>query len=303
MATSQQDPFAASGGGDYINGNWIPKSMTQQQQQQAAAPAPAPTAQFAGVAPGTDPFAATGGGVQVNGMWVPKSHPLAAQAGAQPSAAAPPAGSSGYYGGSPTGPQPYNATPAAQTSFMNTVAGRMTQNVVPSADDPVIRAQTNAYNANVDRQTRNLISDQAEKLGPYATGALHGTDLMARERAGQVKGSFEADLVGRELQSRREEVQRAIDTMQAVLTEDQRAALERERMALDAELTRLGISTSASTAAAELALKDKLGTGGLNIDMMRALLQNQQFGDDLGLRVADTEAKWDNEAIRRAMGY
>ena len=67
---------------------------------------------------------------------------------------------------------------------------------------------------------------------------------------------------------------------------------------LDAELKRLGISSGEGVARAELGIKDKLGMGGLNVDLMRLLLQDQQFGDRLGLDTADREAFWNNAAMQ-----
>lgn len=299
------DPYTAVGGGTYVSGSWYPSSHPLAQHvgttttpTTTTAPPQQTTQQFAGVPAGQDPFAASGGGVYVNGSWVPSSHPLAQQggttapasgAGATPASGTPGSQQSGYYGGSQTGPQPYNATPAAQTTFMDQVARQMQQGLTVDPNDPVLRAQSDAYAANIERQRRNAVADNVERVGPYATGAMQGFDLMSRERAGQATGQFEADLVGRELQNRRDEIQRALQMMQGVLSEDQRAALERERMALDAELQRLGITTAASTAANELGVREMLGIGGLNVDMMRALLQNQQFGDSLGLQTAQAE--------------
>lgn len=271
--------------------------------QPTAPPAGAPSAPPSSAAPATppstpDPFAAMGGGVFVNGGWVPKTHPLAQQASAQPGAA--PAPSSGYYGGSPTGPQPYNATPAAQSSFMDTLAGRMTQDATAvDRTNPAIRAQADAFAANVDRQRRNLVADQAERLGPYGTGALAGTERMAAERAGQVSGAFEADLVGREIQARRDEVAQALQTMSGVLSDDQKARLAQQQMQLDAELRRLGIGSTEGIANRELDLKRDLGFGGLNLDASRLLLQNQQFGDQLGFDTAAFEADY----MRQLLGF
>jgi hypothetical protein len=164
------------------------------------------------------------------------------------------------------------------------------ETVDPNA--PQIRQQADAYAANIERQRRNAVDAEAERSGPYATGALQGFDLMSRERAGQATGQFEAELIGRELQTKRDQITHALDSMANTLTNDQRAALERERMRMEAELQKLGISTTAATAASELGLRRDLGMGALNIDGMRALLQNQQFGDRLGFDTAAFEADY-----------
>jgi hypothetical protein len=66
------DPFAAIGGGECVNGGWVPKPP-------APAPAPAPIPSPTPAPPGTcttpDPFAAIGGGHCVNGGWLPGPDP------------------------------------------------------------------------------------------------------------------------------------------------------------------------------------------------------------------------------------
>ena len=112
-------------------------------------------------------------------------------------------------------------------------------------------------------------------------------------------GQFEGALVGRELESRRDEIKNALASLGGLIGDDQKLALNRELAALDAAIKREGIAQQGAAAAGQLALggqelslKDKLGTGALNIDLLRALLQNQQFGTDAGIRIGDLEAKY-----------
>jgi len=56
-----------------------------------------------------------------------------------------------------------------------------------------------------------------------------------------------------------------------------------ERMAaLDAEVRKYGIDTQGDLGALDVALRKELGIGQLNLGLLNALLQNQQFNDDLG---------------------
>src|SRR5690606_10191622 len=209
--------------------------------------------------------------------------PLAQQAGAQSSGqpgntagGGQPSGQGkgGYYGGSQTGPQPYNVTPQGQTATMDVLGQRLTQDPFDISDNPAIKQQADAFRANLERQRRNQLADAAEAMGPYATGALQGTDRMLRARAGIAAGSVGADLVGREIAARRAEVADAIATMTGLMTADQQRALQRELAALDAELARLGITTGANTAARELGVRERLGVGSLNVDLLDLLLRN-----------------------------
>jgi hypothetical protein len=196
-------------------------------------------------------------------------------------------GQSGYYGGSATGPQAYNTNPTSQAVTMDTLMSRLTQPTTIDTNDPAFRKQADTYAAASERARRNAVSDAAEAAGPYGTGALQGQQRMLTENAAQQQAGFEADLVGREIQNKRDEVQNALTSMTGLLSQDQQNALQLQLAQLDAQLKQLGITSASDTAAAELALKDKLGVGGLNVDLMQLLLNNQQFGDTLGFNVAN----------------
>lgn len=264
-----------------------------------------------------DPFASIGGGVKLkNGGWVPKDHPLALQEQQQQNQQQPidngAVGTSVPNGTQPTGnpianqavaASSYSSTPTAAPTQNTTNQG--TQDVVRNSyleqatqpktidrNDPNVRAQADAFAAQTERARRNYIADKSEALGPYATGALSSEERLATERAGQAAGSFEAELVGRELQNRRDEIQNALTNLSGMLSADQQRALTKELAELNASIQRHGIDTGAGTASSELALKDKLGTAGLNVDMIRALLQNQQFNNELGVNIGANEMQY-----------
>jgi hypothetical protein len=200
------------------------------------------------------------------------------------------------------GPDPYTTDPNNQDEFLKLLMSRMTQGTEIDPNDPNIRQQVAPYAAAIERQKRSTMSDMAEQAGPLASGALRGQERMLGERAGQAVGGFEADLVGRELQNRRDEIRQAMEQYGGVLDADQQRQLSRELATLDAQLKQMGISSQEGLGYAELGLKEKLGTAGLNIDLMRLLQQGQQFGDDLGFRVGDREAYWNAEALRQLLG-
>lgn len=217
---------------------------------------------------------------------------------ASPQANATQPGQPGYYGGSQTGPQPYNTNPASQQAYMDTLMSRLTQPTTVDQNDPAYRQQVDTYSAAAERSRRNANADAAEAAGPYATGALQGTERMNNEQAAQQTASFESDLVGKEIQNKRDEVSNALSTLGSQLNTDQQAQLQRELAQLDAQLKQMGITTEASTAAQELALKDKLGVGQLNLGLIQQLLGNQQFADTLGFNIADRDAYYNNLALQ-----
>src|SRR5690606_6407348 len=132
----------------------------------------------------------------------------------------------------------YSSTPGAaptqsttnqgtQDVVRNSYLAQATQGTQIDTTDPNFRQQVAPFAAAVERQKRDFISDQAEALGPTATGALRGQERMAAERAGQAIGGFEAELVGRELQQRRAERQHALADLGNLPSDGQRRAPER----------------------------------------------------------------------------
>jgi hypothetical protein len=205
---------------------------------------------------------------------------------------------SGTPGAAPTGPTTNQGT---QDVLRNTLLQRATQGTAVDRNDPLIRQQADAFAAGQERARRNAVADQAEQFsaeGAAGSGAQHTLTRLTNENAARNVGSFEAELVGRELSNRRTEIMQALQGLQGQITADQTMALERELAQLNAQIQKLGIHESTSLGRSELALKDKLGMGGLNLDAMRLALQGKQFNDDLGFRIGDREQYYNDSALR-----
>lgn len=158
-------------------------------------------------------------------------------------------------------------------------------NVTP--EDPAVRGQVENYRAEQERMLRNSLSDAAESKD----GLGDTRRRMAAERVGQNVGSFQSELMSRELSSRRAEIADALSSMGGLLDANQQAGLQRELANLDNAIKQyqLGISDRdldlrSGLGFGDLGLRRELGMGGLNNDLMRIMLQNQQFYGDLGLR-------------------
>jgi hypothetical protein len=149
-------------------------------------------------------------------------------------------------------------------------------------NNPAIRAQADANAANETRAQRNYMADLAENAGPLAN--LRGEQRMSAERLGQRTGGFEAELIGRELTQQRAEQADALRAMSGMLSGDQMREAQQRMGLLDQAIRERGLNLQAA---------------GLGQDWQRALLQNQQFMADLGLRAEDRSSYWD--ALRRGM--
>lgn len=165
-------------------------------------------------------------------------------------------------------------------TLYDTWLGRSKQALAVDRNDPIIRQQADAYAANEERARRNYISDLAESAGPLAN--LRGEQRMASERLGQRTGTFEAELIGRELTTKRNEIAQALLQMGNMLSADQQAGLQRELAILDQAIKERGIALQGQA---------------LDQDWQRALLANNQFMADLGLRAENQYNYW-NDPLR-----
>lgn len=127
-------------------------------------------------------------------------------------------------------------------ALWSTLMDRAKQSLVVDRNNPVIRAQADAYSANEERGRRNYISDTAERQGPLAN--IQGERRMAAERSAQRSGAFEAQLMGQELSARRAEIAQALAGAQGMLSADQTRQLQQQLGLIDAALRSQGQSQS-----------------------------------------------------------
>jgi hypothetical protein len=106
------------------------------------------------------------------------------------------------------------------------LSARAGQSLNIDRNDPIIRGQADSYAANMDRERRNYLSDTAERSGQFAN--LQGERRMTAEHTGQAQGQFEAQLMGRELTARRDEIQQALSGMQGQLSAEQQMNLQKQ---------------------------------------------------------------------------
>jgi hypothetical protein len=197
-----------------------------------------------------------------------------------------------------------------KAALMQLLRQRMTQDLTIDPNNPVIRNQSDAYSAKAERARRNYLADTAESRSPYATGSMRNEARMTAEKLGQDTAGFQAELMGRELTNRRQEIQQALDSMGNMLTESERQALQRELAAADNALKRYGIDTQNSQYFAGLSQSDKHFYDQLSQADRLANLddsfrnkqlgqQDSQFRDEMGFNTADRQAYWD--AVRRGI--
>lgn len=137
--------------------------------------------------------------------------------------------------------------------LVNLLMGRAQQGLNISPDDPIIKNQVDAFNANDQRAQRSYLAQSAEKGGPNANTEAIGRSLA--EHGAQVGGQLQATLMGNELSARRQEIQQALQESGNLLTSDQQMQLQHELGLIDANLRQQGITSGNDQFLANLGLQ------------------------------------------------
>jgi hypothetical protein len=179
---------------------------------------------------------------------------------------------------------------ARADALYNTYLERSGQALDLDADDPIIAGQVDAFRAAQQRQLRDYIGDLAEKSGPISN--LESMQRIANERVGQDVSGFQAQVLGRELSTRRAEIADALSSTAGLLSADQDANLRRELSGIDSLISQMNARGA------------QMGTlGNLSMDKLRTELQNRQFGDQLQFQRDELRSREDQYRNRLAYDY
>lgn len=103
---------------------------------------------------------------------------------------------------------------------------RAHQGVDVSANDPIIRQNVDAFNAQQQRSERDYESKLAERLG--ANTNMGKERRMGAEQIGSATSAFQAQMMAQERTARRQEVEQALQGSQGLLTQEQAMRLQEE---------------------------------------------------------------------------
>lgn len=103
---------------------------------------------------------------------------------------------------------------------------RASQSSTIDPNDPNIRAQSDAFNAQGQQARRDFLSQQAEKAGPY--GNQTSEERRSAEELGKSSGAFEAQAIANAQAGRRQEIESALSGASGFLTQEQQLALTEE---------------------------------------------------------------------------
>lgn len=169
---------------------------------------------------------------------------------------------------------------ALRQQLIEQLTKRAQQGLAIDRNDPNIRVQADAYSANEERARRNYLADIAEQAGPLAN--LRGEQRLAAERVGQRTGSFEAELIGRELVAKRTEISDALESMRGMLTTGQEMSLRKELALMDDAIKRLQIKNQSTQFGQNLNEQARQFNADLEFKNRSLAEQSKQAANQLG---------------------
>ena len=151
----------------------------------------------------------------------------------------------GQYSGLPSG---------APNSVFDMLMKRASRDPNVDPNDPIVKAQTEAYGAQETKAMRDYLSSEAERAGSMAN--IGAERRSAAEQVGQRTGAFQGQLMQRELARRQGEIENALSGAAGFLTEQQRLQLQNELTRLQDATQRFDINRRASEFERELGQRE-----------------------------------------------
>lgn len=253
-------------------------------------------------APGAKGYVGTGNPTGYTGYGEPAPPPAAAAGPTAPSTSA--------------GPDPNQKKSDDLYDFL---MGRAHQSSQVDPNDPLIRAQSDNYTANLTRGGRRYLSELAERKG--SGGNIGAESRMMAEKNAQAGASHEGELMQHESDQRRQEIEQALTLGSQFLTAQQQMSLQKELASIDNNMklyqTNLqdkqfnaGLAQSGSQFGMTLANnKDQFGQ---SLDLSNRTLTQQgdlaragmsQSGGQFGATMSAREAEFARNLQQRAYEY
>jgi len=256
-----------------------------------------------------------GGGNMVRntatGQVVDTNHPIyqAALGGSSATAPAPaPAGTAGAVAGGTTtaGATVAPGTPTtAAGAFQQALVNRLTA-PPPDATSPAIAPAIAANKLAGQRGMERGRAQLAERAAVEGTSNSGGFDTalqgLNQDRATQ-EGQFAGQAIQGQAAQQAQELTSALALYGNMMTEQDRLAMQEKLANLSAQVQRESIANQASLGGQDIALRNKLGEGNLNLGLLSALMGNQVQNSSLGLQAGLGQANLNQNAVLQSLGY
>lgn len=187
---------------------------------------------------------------------------------------------------------PFDVTPARTPTEEERRANERLRGILdrpemPDPNDPIIKAQQDAYELNNQRGTnrqRAALAERAAARGDINAGGFDVAQDQLIQGQGERDATFGAGLQAQELNTRRQELMQGIQMAQQY-------GLQEQAQRLQEQLGRLDIQ-----------LRGQLGRGQLGLGLLGLNQNDAHFYDDLGARLAQMQGNMNTDAMRILFG-
>lgn len=213
----------------------------------------------------------------------------------------------------PSAPTPATTTPAATTNtpslpdtFQQALIARLTPQTA-SASDPVIRGSIDANNLAQQRsfeRARALAAEDQARGGAQGAGSGDfNTQLLGLNAdRGAQEAQFAGNAVQQLQQMYNQNATSALGTAGGYLTAQQQQALQRELANQSADIQRQSIAQQGSLGQGDLSLRRDLGNQSANLSLLGLLMNNDQFGRQLGQNASQFGQSLDQSGLLSLLG-
>jgi len=205
-------------------------------------------------------------------------------------------------GSTPQAGQQTNVAGAFQNAMVQKLTGGGAPiNAQNPAIAPAIQANQLAGQRSQER-ARNLAAERASAGGYNNSGAFDSQLFGLEQARGEQEAGFEGAMVRDLAKQQSQEILAALGLSGGALGQVAGQDLQRYGIDTDAALRREGLGAQTALGGRELDIRDRLGSGQLNLGLLSALLNNEQFGQRLGADLGMFGANLDAINYRSLLG-
>lgn len=222
-----------------------------------AAPAPAAAAAQAPAAAPSVPSPGPGWIPTPGGGWAPPGHPDTQQTGTGQN--------------TPIPGQPQTIQDVYRQQLMGLLSGPTPEQAAANAaSSPQVAAFNTAQQRSTDR-ARAQLAEQTAQQGLAGSGAQTTANLGLEQQRGEAEAQFAAQVAQQAMENRQDQLMKGIQMAQQAGQFDAAQALQKE-------LAQMQVNAQLQQSSADLALREKLGLGQLDVSKL-SLAQQKQIAD------------------------
>ena len=198
------------------------------------------------------------------------------------------------------------APPSVADTFQQALIDRLTPKTASLNDpniQPVVQANQYAEQRNLEH-ARQLAAENAARGGGQGanSGDFETTLLGLQQDKAAREGQFAGNAIQQQQNLYNQNANQALGLAGNYVNAQNQLDLQRQLGLTDADIRRAALAQQGQLGQGDLNLRGELGRGQLNLGLLSALLQNNQFGRQLGQQNAQFGASLDQSGLLGLLG-